>query len=134
MQKYYPVLLFLLALLVFNLNLRAINTGDTVPASLLPFCILLDGSVTFDRYHAWYVQHCPCSPYFFTLSRGHYYSSYPVTLPLLITPLYLPVAALGDVQEWPVDKVVALARVLEKLIASLIAALSVSVFFSLAKR
>jgi len=59
---------------------------------------------------------------------GHYYSSFPIALPLLITPLYAPLAAL-DIQHMPIERIVLLARITEKVSASLIAALSVVAFF-----
>lgn len=126
--------LFLIAFFIYNLNLRPIPAGDTAPAALLPFAILADHTITFDRFASWYIESQKMPPVWFTrLSDGHYYSIYPIALPLLLTPLYTPVAFL-DIRRMPVDRVVVLARVLEKVSASLIAALSAVAFLVLAGR
>lgn len=64
---------------------------------------------------------------------GHYYSSFPIALPLLITPFYAPLT-LVDVGHMPVERVVLIARLLEKLSASLISALSVMAFLALVRK
>ncbi len=130
-----PALVFFFAaFLVFNLNCRPISSGDTAPAALLPFCILLDGSLTFDRYEAWMAERYGGSAYFFLHSRGHAYSSYPILQPLLLTPFYSPVLLVAGLRDWPLASQVLLARVLEKIFASLIAALVVAFFYRLARR
>ncbi len=128
------VWLFLAAFLVYNLNLRPIPAGDTSPAALLPFAILADHTLTFDRFAAWYEQSQHMVPVWFTRGRdGHFYSAYPIALPLLLTPLYFPVVAFLDIGHMPVGRLVLLARILEKCSASLIAALSVIAFLALAE-
>src|SRR5690242_2669388 len=127
--------LFSIAFVVYNLNLRPIPAGDTAPAALLPFVILSEHAITFDRYEAWYTGDRKMTPAWFTQAGdGHFYSSYPITLPLVISPLYAPVVAFVDVRHMPPDRVVLLARVLEKVSASLIAALSAVAFLTLAQR
>src|SRR5215213_2647920 len=81
--------LALLSLIVYNANARVIFSGDSVPARLVPFSILLDGTVTLDRF---FKRPAPGqrAPYFLRPSGGKLYSAYPVTLPVLITPLYAP--------------------------------------------
>jgi hypothetical protein len=126
--------LFLAAFLVYNLNLRPIPAGDTSPAALLPFAILADHTLTFDRFAAWHEQSQQMVPVWFTRGRdGHFYSAYPIALPLLLTPLYAPLVASLDIEQMPVGRLVLLARVLEKFSASLIAALSVIAFLALAE-
>ena len=71
--------------------------------------------------------------WFTRAADGHYYSSFPIALPLLIAPFYAPLAAL-DIQHMPTGRIVLLARVMEKISASLIAALSVVAFLALAKK
>jgi len=89
-------------------------------------------TITLDRFAEWYrgTQHMN-AVWFTRAGDGHYYSSYSIALPLLITPLYAPLAAL-DIQRMPVDRIVLLARITEKISASLIAALSVVAFLALA--
>ena len=126
-------ILFFIAFFVYNLNLRPIPAGDTAPAALLPFAILGDHSMTFDRFERWYESQQVNALWFKRGGDGHYYSAYPILLPLLLTPLYTPALFL-DIPHMPVARVVLLARILEKLSASLIAALSVAAFWALAER
>ena len=127
------VILFLTAFSIYNLNLRPIPAGDTTPAALLPFAILGDHSISFDRFERWYESQQFKAVWFRRGVDGHYYSGYPILLPLLLTPFYSPLVLL-DIPDMPVGRVVLLARILEKLSASLIAALSVVAFWSLAER
>lgn len=126
--------LFLAAFVVYNLNLRPIPAGDTSPAALLPFTILADHTLTFDRFASWYEQSQHMVPVWFARGRdGHYYSAYPIALPLLLTPLYSPLAAFLDIGHMPVGRLVLLGRIFEKFSASMIAALSVIAFLVLAE-
>lgn len=134
MGKRLALGLFVLSLVTYNLNLRWKPYGDTVPATLLPFAVLLDHTVTLDRYAGWYAERLTGETYWFTSSRGHVYSSYPIAAALLVTPLYVPPVILFRVHEWPVDRVVAAAEGMEKLVASLVAALSVAVYYAFLRR
>ncbi len=129
------IFLFLAAFFIYNLNLRPIPAGDTAPAALLPFAILGEHTITFDRFASWYAESRHMRPVWFVkLDDGHYYSRYPITLPLALTPFYTPLAAWLDIRHMPAERVVLLARVLEKVSASLIAALSVAAFLALAEK
>ena len=129
-----PACLFAIAFVIYNLNLRPIPSGDTAPAALLPLTIIAGHTLTLDRFAEWYrdQQHMHAA-WFTRAGDGHYYSSFPIALPLLIAPLYAPFVVL-DIQHMPVESVLVLARVLEKLSASLVASLSVVAFLSLAAR
>lgn len=127
------VILFFLAFFIYNLNLRPIPAGDTTPAALLPFAILGDHSVAFDRFEWWYDAQQVKAAWFKRGVDGHYYSSYPILLPLLLTPFYTPAVFL-DIPNMPVERVVLLARIFEKISASLVAALSVAAFWALAEK
>ena len=127
--------LFLVAFCVYNLNLRPIPSGDTAPAALLPFSIVAGHTITFDRMAIWYRETQHMKPAWFTRAAdGHYYSSFPIALPLVLTPFYAPFVAFFDVQHMPIERLVMLARVFEKVSASLIAALSVVAFLALGER
>ncbi len=121
--------------LVYNSNCRVIHSGDTVPARLIPFTLLLDGTLYLDGWVEPYLPgpNEPSRTYFLMRSHGHWVSSYPILLPLAITPLYvLPVwwHSQHRPRLAPDDVVtVALIRVMEKLSASLIAALSVGLLY-----
>lgn len=134
-----PLLLVLACLVVYNANGRLIASGDTLPARLIPFSILLDGTVTLDRFYgervggAERLARAPAAErmryYYLTPRHGRLYSTYPITLPLLVTPLYAPVVwAKGH---WSTGEALLAAAVLEKLTASLIAALGVAAMFLL---
>jgi len=123
--------IFAISFVVFNLNLRPIPSGDTAPAALLPLSLVAAHTTTLDRFAAWYRDTGFTNTAWFTRSvDGHYYSSFPIAVPLLVTPLYAPFAFL-DFRHMPAGQVILLARVLEKISASLIAALSVVAFFHL---
>jgi hypothetical protein len=124
--------LFAIAFFVYNLNLRPIPSGDTAPAALVPLSLVSAHTITLDRFAEWYGAERHMNAVWFTRAAdGHYYSSFPIALPLLITPLYAPLAAL-DIRQMPIDRVLLLARITEKVSASLIAALSVVAFLALA--
>jgi hypothetical protein len=126
---------FLAAFFIYNLNLRPIPSGDTSPAALLPFAIWSDHTIAFDRFASWYVESQQMNPaWFVRVDDGHYYSRYPISMPLALTPFYAPLAAVFDLHHMPVERTVLLARVCEKVSASLIAALSVVAFLALAER
>lgn len=128
------VTLFFVALFIYNLNLRPIPAGDTTPAALLPFAVFGDHSITFDRFEQWYESQHVKAAWFRRGVDGHYYSAYPILMPLLLMPLYVPACVVLDIPHMPVERVVLIARILEKLSASLIAALSVAAFWVLAEK
>jgi hypothetical protein len=129
-------MLFLLVVcgLVYNTNGQLIASGDTTPARFIPFSILLDGTTTLDRFFAAEVGGAAglrqAGPeermryYYLTPRNGRLYSTYPITTPALITPLYAPVVWLKG--KWTTQEIEQIAPIGEKLTASLIAALSVA--------
>jgi hypothetical protein len=128
------VLVGLCCLLVYNANGRAISAGDTYPARYLPFAIWLHHSIVLDpiaplaaqgREPAFWMVHVP---------GGHIISLYPVVLPVLIAPLYLPAVVTLHLRGWTDARLDYTARVMEKLCASLLAALSASLLYLLLRR
>ena len=78
LRKAGPALaLFLAAWTVYNLNCRPITSGDTAPAALLPFAVVLDGTLTFDRYAAGLSILYDGHAFFLRERNGHSYSRYP---------------------------------------------------------
>ena len=126
--------LFLAAFVLYNLNCRPIPSGDTVTAALLPLQVVLHGSVDLDAWRPYLASSYGGSTYFLHERNSHYYSAYPIAQPLLLTPLYTPLLLVPEMRAWPVPTLVLLARVLEKLMASLIAAASVAFLFLLLLR
>jgi hypothetical protein len=126
--------LFLGAGFVYNLNLRGISSGDNVPGGLLPFALVVDHRVTFDRYNEFFRARNGETPYFFQVVRGHAYSRYPIALPLLVAPAYVPALVALGARGWSTEAIVSAALRLEKLAGSAVTALAVAAFFLLAVR
>ena len=141
----------LLSLVVYSANFRSISTGDTYPARYLPFAIwhwhtvLLDPIVDITA-QGW----TPIKPrkdkglarkvdpqeafWIVRLPGGHAVSLYPVVAPLLVTPLYLPAVTYLSATGWESQQLDRLARIMEKICASLLVAVSVGLFYLLARR
>src|SRR5579863_4168229 len=127
------VLLFLGLNVVYHSNLRPVDSGDSLPASLIPFSVVLDQSVTLDRFAPWLKANVWYSRSVIQAAHGHYFSHYPIGGPLLASPLYLPIAFLG-LRTWDPGTLATFARIAQKLTASAIAALSAVVLLALLKR
>ncbi|RPI15350.1 MAG: DUF2029 domain-containing protein, partial [Acidobacteriales bacterium] len=128
------LLLFLAAWMVYNLNGRPITSGDTLPAAVLPFMVVLDGTLSFDRYADSLSSLYDGNAYFLSQRNGHSYSRYPIVTPLLLSPAYLPLRLVPGIRDWPFSKLIVPARVLEKIWASAIAAASVAALLALLRR
>jgi hypothetical protein len=100
---------------------------------LLPFSLWLDGSIAADRFYPYLAQHAPAQALGFIVKDGHAYSGYPIAVPLLLAPLYAPAALVVRDGAWDTERIVVLAGILEKLAASLVAAVSVVFFYFLAR-
>jgi hypothetical protein len=134
-------LLMLIAFYIYIANGRVIAAGDSIPARLIPYAILLDHTVTLDRYFAREVggaaglERMPPAQrqkyYFVTPRHGRLYSSYPMGTPVLVTPLHVPILWLKWGQGWPTEKILHVASSSEKYVASAVAALSVAVMYLL---
>jgi len=128
------LLVALLALLVYNANLRSISSGDCYPARFVPMAVLHDGSVYLDHLVA-AVEMGRRQHYWFARERGHVASLYPLVTPLLATPLYVPAVLYLDAYGWDDVKAVQVAgEVTEKIAASCIAAASAGLMFWLLRR
>ncbi|HEY2830018.1 MAG TPA: hypothetical protein VGJ88_07850 [Thermoanaerobaculia bacterium] len=121
--------------LIYNANFRAISAGDTYPARYLPLAIV--------QYHTVFLN--PVAKVaaqgrgggaFWMLDRpdGHIMSLYPLVTPLLVAPLYLPAVAYLHWRGWDDARFDFVAKLMEKLTASLIAALSASLLYLLLRR
>jgi len=133
------VLLVLAALVVYNLNFRVIQDGDTVPARLLPLSLWRSGSLNLDSVAGLAAAVPPGKPYHepYWLHRsaaGHLYGTYPIVTPVLVAPLYAPAAAYLAWRGWEPWRLQNTSLRMEKLAASLLAALSVGLFYLLARR
>jgi len=139
----FALLLGLLALLVYNANQRAIPAADTYAARYMPFSIWQDHTVTLNPILAMVAQgrKPPATPkdaetahWILKAEGGRYISKFPIAVPVVLSPLYLP--AVLYLNESPPDPLLfdKVARLMEKLCASSIAALSVALLYLLLRR
>lgn len=117
------LIVFLLCFTVYNANCRLIATGDSEPARMIPFAILDHGTVFLDSYSpfppdAWWIQRD---------RLGHWSSVFPIVLPVLLTPVYVPAAIYVRIAHPPPWRFATLCGVMEKLSAALVTSLSVVV-------
>ena len=128
--------LLLLLLVIYNSNFRSVVTADSFPARLLPFSLLLNHNLYLDQW----VQPLLAQPlgphgvYFAVQSHGHWMSLYPIITPLVVTPLYVLPAWWISRQSPPLDPNSLIGNTMEKLSASLIAALSGALLFLALRR
>ena len=148
------LLLGLFCLLVFNANLRLIGAGDTLPARYMPLGIWRYGTLHLDPIarlvalghpsrETWHAARGSGAPgtlfepwahWMFETRHHHLASMYPIVAPLLVTPLYLPVAVSLHLQGWQPWQVHWFAAIMEKLSASLLAAITVVVMYRVLRR
>ena len=137
------VLLGLLSLLIYNMNLRAISAVDTYGARYLPFSIWRNHTVLLDPIAktvaqgrliaapdgdtdaAWWIHEG---------RGGHLISFYPIVVPVIISPLYLPAVEYLKARGWDPLLLDHVARIMEKLVASLLATMSVMLLYFLMRR
>ncbi len=127
------VLLFLGLTVVYHANLRPVDSGDSLPAYLTPLAVVLDHTVHLDRFVPWLRANVWYTPSVIHQANGHSFSSYPIGGPLLVTPLYLPLA-FTNLSHWDPASLVMFARIAEKFVATAVAALSAVLLLLLLKR
>ena len=151
-----PLLLGALCLLVYNANLRTIGAGDTLPARYLPLIMWHDGTLGLDANerlvahgHAttppWernppagadanvtYFE--PWAYWMFHARNDRLASLYPVVTPLLVAPLYWPVTRWLERDGWQQPQIDRAAEVMEKLSASVLAAIASVLMFLVLRR
>jgi hypothetical protein len=115
-------LLFVILSVVYHSNLRPVPSGDSLPASLIPFSILLDGSITLDRFGPYITEQVWYGPGVLRKVDGHWYSTFPIAGPVLVTPLYLPIAFVPWTGRQSPSTLVSIARIAEKVTAVMLAA------------
>jgi hypothetical protein len=85
--RYDFVILFVLLYLAYNtIDGVWLMSGDTAPASLLPYALLNNHNFYLD-FATSYIT-APDFAYAFRLIGGHYVSLFPVVTPALVTPVY----------------------------------------------
>ncbi|KIQ16300.1 hypothetical protein RT97_31040 [Variovorax paradoxus] len=137
------LLLAIVAFLVFNANGRLISAADTYAARYLPFSMVRHGSVVLDPVASEVAlgrtppgaQGEPGTAFWIMKGRGeHLVSKYPLVVPLVVAPLYLPAVHYLESIAWGPHIFDKVARAMEKLCASLIAAISVAWLYLLLRR
>lgn len=136
------LLLGLLSFLIYNANLRSITAADTYAARYLPFSIWQNQSLSLNPILATVAQGRKVTTtaqadtaYWILKGRGDsYVSLYPVVVPVVLSPLYLPAVIYlngTNADQVLLDQV---ARFMEKLCASFLAATSVGLLYLLLRR
>jgi hypothetical protein len=126
--------LFTFIYVIYNLNGRPIGSGDTIPASLLPFSILENHNLYLDQFSSYFRM--MDQPWMILERRNHILSLYPIVTPILITPFYFLPYVLLKLVNYPIDisnsGFALIVSILEKSSASAIATCSaIFVFMSL---
>jgi hypothetical protein len=129
----YAILCVLLSV-VYHSNLRPVASGDSLPAALIPFSILLDHSVRLDRFGPYLRDHVWYTRLVLRQVKGHWYSFYPIGGPVLAAPLYLPIAFVPWVRRQDAATLIALARITEKFVAVVLAAAAAALLLALLRR
>lgn len=138
-ERRIALAVFLFALLVYNANLRDISTGDSFPARFLPLALLCHGTLYLGPVAAaarMEHQGGPREVYWLVAARGGRVASrYPIAMPLLVTPLYVPTALyLGQHGSGNVRDVEIAGELTEKAAAAAVAALCSALMYLLLRR
>ena len=149
-DRWIALLIGAFCLLIYNANMRLIGAGDSYPARYLPFGLWRYHTLRLDPIETIVSQgkkieappgsHLPpvdqrAHAYWMLWSTdGHKISLYPVTLSMLLAPLYAPAVWYLNVKGWDQWRLDWVARIMEKLSASLIAATSAALFYLLLRR
>ncbi len=128
-RKATLLLIFVSLLVIYNSNLHMIYAPDSRPAKVLPLCILLDRDLYLDHFEPYFLTHEKGdNTHIFAVAyrRGHWISIFPVVTPILIAPLYIPLAWYVARYHPSTDQYLfqRLLDVMEKLAASVVASLS----------
>jgi hypothetical protein len=131
----HSLILFLLSLALFNINPRVYLNFDTISTALIPIVLNTRGDFVMDDFHAYFTDNrliAGDNQYFFQETRYGFLPAYPVATGLLLTPFYrLPVHFYDrpglTASDWFVFSTTA-----QRIAASLIASLSVVLFYLIA--
>jgi len=87
--KKLPILFFAV-LILYNINLREISSGDTLPSRYLPISIITGLNLDLDEFPYLYNTKTNSEYFYIQNSKGHWLSSYPVMPAILSVPVYIP--------------------------------------------
>lgn len=137
------LLLGVVSFLVFNANGRLISAADTYAARYLPFSILQNHSVLLNPIASTVgmgrtppdAKGNDGTAFWIMNGRdGQLVSKYPLVVPLVVAPLYVPALYYLEARAWDPHIADKVARIMEKLCASLIAAASAAFLYVLLRR
>jgi len=137
------LLLGVVSFAVYNANMRSIGAGDNYPARYLPLSLWKYTTLSLDPVADLVAQghRLPSKPgeigkagWVVRGTDGRLFSLYPIVTPLLVAPLYLPAALYLSYWDWAPAHVDSVARIMEKLVASLVASASVMLIYLLLLR
>src|SRR5512133_2861676 len=105
------LLIGLCCLVIYNANLRSISAGDTYPARYLPFAVVQYHTIYFNPVATVAAQGRVDTAYWL-LKRpdGRIISLYPVIVPLLVAPLYVPAVVYLHLRGWSETRLDFVAR------------------------
>ena len=127
-------LIFAVSLVVYLSNGHSIRSGDTVPAGLLPIAVLLDRTVTLDRFAGELHSRWSGDDYFLVRTGRGVVSFYPVATGLMAIPIYLVPVLVEQGRSNPTPaEWIDFAPNYEKLAAAIITALSVVAFWQVSR-
>ncbi len=126
--------IFLLSLLVYNANMRVIGATDTYPARYIPFSIVRHHTLFMESVADVALQGNSSPYYLFQNEMGRTISFYPVVTPIIVSPLYIPAVAWLDKAGWTKQRLDYVARLMEKVAASLLASISACLMYLLLRR
>jgi Dolichyl-phosphate-mannose-protein mannosyltransferase len=129
------LLIFLFCMLIYNINFHPIPSYDTLPARLLPWNIYENHNLYLDKFAESQTGGTPAE---FLEETGHYLSPFPMVMPILITPLVSVPYLILKLMNIPIaldnSTFVIVSLMTEKVIASLIASLSVVILYITLKK
>jgi hypothetical protein len=129
------ILIGLSCLVIYNANLRSISAGDTYPARYLPFAIVQYHTIFFNPIETVAAQGRGDGAYWMVRRPdGPIISLYPIVLPVLVAPLYVPAVGYLHLRGWTAARLDHMAKLMEKLTASFLAALSAALLYLLLLR
>jgi hypothetical protein len=126
-------LIVALCFAVYSANARVIPSADTRPARYLPFAVLRDHRLTLEGF-ADEVQARVSPQVASHVVAGRVVSVSPVIAPLAALPLYVPANLYLDATGWNAADLGFLSALLEKVAASVLAALAMGGLYLLLRR
>jgi len=118
------IALFILCFVIYNTYTLIRMSGDTIPASYLPFSVIYYHDLFFEHFFDSVTPH-----YFFTNVNGHILSIFPIVTPILVTP-FVYVCSLGMTP----DQLSLFVGQIARTMSAGITAFGVCVFYLIVKR